>query len=99
PRSRLADERDEPLALVDGVTQLRQRLAVAGVQVEKLRIGCEIERLLTEAEERQVHPPPALGRPASPRRGNGSTDQRLVGLAPAPAPKILTRETVQLHLA
>ena len=51
----LADECDEALALGDAVVQRRERLAVAGVQVQELRIGRDVKRPLLHLIEIAIH--------------------------------------------
>src|SRR4029453_4923255 len=54
-RTHLAREDDEALALLYAVDELRQRLAVARRQEEKLRVGRRAEWLLAKAVEVEVH--------------------------------------------
>ena len=54
-RPDLARDRDEALALLDAVEQVRERLAVRGGQEQEARVGCERERLLSQPVMPCVH--------------------------------------------
>src|SRR5262249_34325385 len=55
PGTDLARDRDEALALLDPVEDVRQRLAVRGGEEEEARIGRQGERLLAKPVELGIH--------------------------------------------
>ena len=68
----LSGENDKPLAAVDAIDQVRQRLFVLGAAIEERWIRAEIEGAFPEAEEGIVHSadPAARGvKAAHPSRG------------------------------
>ena len=60
PRTDFAGDRDEALALLDAVEEMRQRLAVCAGEKKKARIRAQRERLLAQAKEGGVHPDASL---------------------------------------
>ena len=55
PAADLADENDEPLALLDAVLEVLERVDMRRAQIEKLRVRGDVEGHLLEAVEALVH--------------------------------------------